>query len=502
MSLTRNSVSALVTALLLTLGANISGASTGLTGQSNFATSHPSATVDLDLGQIDGQLVAQAATTSLSSSGYLGGNQADKIRDVATAPDGSVYVVGFTQSTNFPNTLGRYSNSAGGETGFIAKFDSTGKRLLWSTYFVPNLVKLQTVSVDRSGSVYVGGSASGNITSLGGAGRKTRSGSGSEGFVAKLNPSNASVVWATLIGGGGTQVADMSVDPQGRAVVVGPSGAAGLIKPAYTSGRGFVARVNAAGTGLDFASRLGGASKPQARVATDSSGNIYVVGTDQVSSINQNGFILSLSASGSLRWRVTHGASPADERGLAVTVKNDVPWAVFSADGGSYDPKRLIASSGAYQNSYGMGGGPKISYIARLNASNGSIARATFLRATRTDKRTNSLVINDISIAGDGRVVVAGSAYATPPTSSTAPVRTYQGGGDAYVAVLSNDLSSVSYGTIMGSPAYDQISGLALSGDKAFLAGEVGSSPLRPVLNAFQGSDSASTDGLLGVLSF
>jgi hypothetical protein len=75
---------------------------------------------------------AQAAVepTQLAYSSYLGGNSDDEGRGVARDAAGNLYIVGHTYSTDFggsPNPI------AGSSDIFVAKFDPSGKKLLYRT---------------------------------------------------------------------------------------------------------------------------------------------------------------------------------------------------------------------------------------------------------------------------------------------------------------------------------------------------------------------------------
>ncbi len=73
---------------------------------------------------------AAAEPTRLIYSSYLGGNSDDEGRGVARDAAGNLYVVGQTYSTDFggsPNAI------AGSSDIFVAKFDPSGKKMLYRT---------------------------------------------------------------------------------------------------------------------------------------------------------------------------------------------------------------------------------------------------------------------------------------------------------------------------------------------------------------------------------
>lgn len=132
---------------------------------------------------------------------------------------------------------------------------------------------------------------------------------------------------------------------------------------------------------------------------TDAFGNIYTVGYEQVSANNQNPFVEKRSADGNLAWKNFYEESTVDGRTTMIALDDqNQPYVAFTVDGGSNESTYITrhycqpdAFSSAPFPSYGSGGGPKVTVLARLNASNGQIERATFLIARLTNGNTNTL---------------------------------------------------------------------------------------------------------------
>jgi hypothetical protein len=91
---------------------------------------------------------------------YIGGSGYDSVYTVKIDGSGNAYVGGSTGSTNFPTTAGVVQPNYGGgtEDGFVAKVNSSGNALVWSTYLgaiaSENVTALQ---LDSSGKIYVTG---------------------------------------------------------------------------------------------------------------------------------------------------------------------------------------------------------------------------------------------------------------------------------------------------------------------------------------------------------
>jgi uncharacterized protein (TIGR03437 family) len=130
-----------------------------------------------------------ATGTALLYSTYLGGSQNDMGESIAVDDSGLVYVVGFTDSQNFPyttNALQKTLAGAGGGgpyfytgDGFITVLDPTVPRLVYSSYFGGSLDdQLFAVVLDGQGGVWAtGGTASTDLPVTPNAAQATLGGS-------------------------------------------------------------------------------------------------------------------------------------------------------------------------------------------------------------------------------------------------------------------------------------------------------------------------------------
>ncbi|MEM7182104.1 MAG: hypothetical protein AAF518_14395 [Spirochaetota bacterium] len=133
----------------------------------------------------------------------------------------------------------------------------------------------------------------------------------------------------------------------------------------------------------------------------------YTTGIDQVSSNNQDAFVYK-TVSDNLEWCYYYDDSAADTKGELLAVNSSHIFVAFSTDGGNAS---FSSSTGAVQTTYGSGGGPLVTFLAKLD-SDGSILNATYLAARLTDGSTvNTLRPSSLS-ATDTQVVFTGtSAY-------------------------------------------------------------------------------------------
>jgi uncharacterized protein (TIGR03437 family) len=226
-------------------------------------------------------------------STYLGGNGLDVGRSIAVDQVGNIYIGGVTSpntnnSTGFPFRItsgAAYTQRSGsGFDGFIVKLDPSGSTLLYST-LVPGL-NSASIAVDVSGSVYFAGStvsaAFATVPATFGAYQSTNDGS----FIGKLKPDGSAFSFATYFGHVSQSIASIAIDSTGNVYVAGTTNSNGF--PA-TSGSfqanppgprsAFVAKLNATGSALVYASFLGGSQSDSGlQVRVDAAGEAVVLG--------------------------------------------------------------------------------------------------------------------------------------------------------------------------------------------------------------------------------
>lgn len=159
-------------------------------------------------------------------------------------------------------------------------------------------------------AMYIVGYFTGNVSF--GSTNLTSSGSSSDAYVAKLATSNGAVQWAIKLGGAGMDAAtSVAVDlttkiQQGSLIVTGYTSSASFVAGNQTlttsgSNDGWIVRISPTGN-VTWASVVGGASSdmPMTAVAIhNTTGNIYVSGTVNSSSIVFAGVTVTKTGSGS-----------------------------------------------------------------------------------------------------------------------------------------------------------------------------------------------------------
>ncbi len=149
--------------LFITLDADGNVYVTGSTQSFDFPTT-PGAYDENHNGDFTDSFIAKLDSnlSTLLASTFLGGDDYDHARSITFDAVGNVYVIGSTQSLDFPTTPGAYDESHNGGTDdydtFIAKLDSNLSTLLASTFLGgDDEDNGRSITLDAVGNVYVTG---------------------------------------------------------------------------------------------------------------------------------------------------------------------------------------------------------------------------------------------------------------------------------------------------------------------------------------------------------
>ncbi|HLH18841.1 MAG TPA: SBBP repeat-containing protein [Bryobacteraceae bacterium] len=260
------------------------------------------------------QLVKLDTNGHLLASVHLGGSGLDEGTAVALGPDGSLYVTGTTQSTDFPTTANAYrttapiasTNGVQANNVFLVKLNPAAlsgtqlpaSAIIYSTYLGP--ADGPVVAADASGNAYVAASTTFSHawdTTPGAFQQQCPENFSTNQLCAsvvlvKVNPSGSKLSYGTYYGalteyvpGSGTVGASyaggIAVDFSGSAYVSGVTSSnqlpttTGAFQTSTQIGGAFVAKFSPDGSKLSYATYLSGGGLG---IAIDSGGNAYVGG--------------------------------------------------------------------------------------------------------------------------------------------------------------------------------------------------------------------------------
>ena len=161
----------------------------------------------------------------LEYSTYLGGNAGDYPKAIAVDASGNAYIAGYTHSTDFPVTSGAFqSHSLGYGTPFVAKLNSAGTALVYSTYLGGSAGDAaNAIAVDSAGDAFVAGQTWAHDFPITPGAFQTTIDRFQSAFITKLSPDGSALVYSTYLGGdfGYNQVRAIALDEAGNAYVAG-----------------------------------------------------------------------------------------------------------------------------------------------------------------------------------------------------------------------------------------------------------------------------------------
>jgi len=456
---------------------------------------------------------------ALSYSTYLGGTSLDYAQGIAVDSAGNAYVAGFTASMDLPTTTGAFqptlgaSNNGGSFNAFVAKLNSTGSGLIYSTYLggTGNYPgdRGYAIALDTSGNSYVTGSVtSTDFPTTPGAFQPTNSlGSVNhpKAFVTKLNSTGSALVYSTYLGGAASDSGvGIAVDTAGHAYVTGFTESAdfpttpGAFQPtlAGVNGDAFVTKLNVLGTGLVYSTYLGGtASNAGVGIAIDTTGNAYVTGNTQSTNFpttigafqptlagSMNAFVTKLNALGTGLVYSTYLGGSAGDSGVGIAV--DTASSAYVT--GSTHSSDFPTTAGAFEATFVGAFGAEDAFVTKLNSTGSALVYSTYLGGTGQDHGQS------IAVDSSGNAYVTGVTESTNFPTTPGAFQTTIGGSlqDAFVTKLNPLGTGLVYSSYLGgSGANDSGNGIAvdtLASPNAYVAGSTDSADFPVTPGAFQ----------------
>lgn len=233
---------------------------------------------------------------------YIGGDYDEVGLSLAVDGQGSAYVTGYTDSSDFPRANALFNQIKGTPypppvnvyplEAFVTKLGPFGTNLVYSTYLGGNGLDVGVgIAVDPTGHAYVAGytqssnfptaNVSGVFSNYSGGYQK-----GDDVFVTKFGPFGTNLIYSMFLGGTNWDWAnDVAADAAGIAYVTGFSAStnfpvtANALQPWLAGAQdAFVTMVGPTGN-LINSTYLGGVSTNQGyRLALDADSNVYVTG--------------------------------------------------------------------------------------------------------------------------------------------------------------------------------------------------------------------------------
>ncbi len=421
-------------------------------------------------------------------STFLGGNGDDFSDGIAVDSLGDAYVVGITDSPDFPQaTIGSYTPTQ--FRMFLTKMNPDGSALLFADYFggTTGNDEAAAVALDSSGNAYVTGSAASSDFPVLHAYQSTLSGT-QDAFLVKFSADGSSILYSTYLGGTNSQYSNsISVDLAGEAVIAGATQSTDFpMKNAYQSSikvdqfgdwgvYGFLTKFDPNGTSLIYSSYLAGnilntstcsncfPDSEILGVTTDGTGNAYVTGLTMTSNfpvtsgafataypgdyLSDVGFVAKFSNSGAIAYSTYLGGLTSNF--LNAVAVDSTGSAYVTGYENANDNFPIVNTSICDPSVANCNG----AVVAKLDPTGSNLVYSTFLAAT------NEMAGQAIQVDASGDAFIVGSDI---QFSLSNPIEGYAGGGDVVVAEIDPTASTQLMATFLGGQGWEAASGLAL----------------------------------------
>ncbi|WP_321421177.1 DUF3344 domain-containing protein [uncultured Methanobacterium sp.] len=452
-------------------------------------------------------------------STYLGGTGTENGQGIAVDSAGNIYIVGYTESADFPTTPGAYQNSnAGGRDAFLAKFNSSGN-LIYSTYLGGTGIDYgYGIAVDNIGNAYITGYTNGNFPITSDSHQITYGGGSYDAFLAKFN-SNGTLIYSTYLGGTGTDYGyGIAADNNGNCYITGSTGSTNFptTSGAYqitkaSSGTGndaFVSKFNSSGV-LVYSTYLGGTSTDTGRgITVDNSGNAHITGTtsstnfptttgayqsSRAGSSGSDVFVTKLNPNGNGLVYSTYLGGTSSDQGYSIVADNAGNAYVT----GTTSSTNFPTTTGTYQPSFG--GGSNDVFVTKLNPTGTDLLYSTYLGGTGSGYGYG------IAVDNSGNAYITGYTDSIPTTTGAYQTRFMGGFQDPFISKLNTNGTVLVYSTYYGTLGIEQGNSIAVDNQgNAYITGQTGTYIFPTTPGAYQTtpggyepSTGASQDGFM-----
>lgn len=264
----------------------------GYTGSTTFPVLNPvqasygGGTYDLALVKFNAAGVRQWAT-------WYGGTSTDYGNAITCSPSGTIYVTGYTGSSNFPVVSATQSSKDFSNDAFVMKLNAASA-VQWATFYGGDDDDRGRAITLHGGSVYIAGSTlSGTFPGTSGGFQSSNASAynAEDGFIAQLDTAAGAHQFASYYGGTDADFAQgVAVDASGKVFITGytlssdlpiaHSGAAYIDSTLGNIGMhdAFVAMCSATGANLDWSTYFGGGNPDLAMSIISDPNGVYITG--------------------------------------------------------------------------------------------------------------------------------------------------------------------------------------------------------------------------------
>jgi len=471
---------------------------------------------------------------ALVYSTYLGGSGYDQPSGIVVDSAGSVYIAGYTNSSDFPlATLGSLPTST--YHAFLAKLDPSGSNLVYADYIGGSGPDYgYALVLDSMNDVWVAGSTQSSDFPVVNAYQATQPGH-YNAFLSKISAAGSSLLYSTYLGGNGAdQPSGVSIDSLGNIYVAGATSSENFpVANAYQAtmspnqgglygAYGFLTKFSPDGSSLVYSTFLGGNSNVAqscgqstcwpmpynvtAGVAVDANGNAYVSGdtntynfpttqgayltTDSAPLDTIVGFVSKFTSSGNLDYSTYfYGSSGASAEIAAITA--DSNGSAYITGYAQSDGTFPITSTGICDPSVYFAG-CSYAFVTKFDPTGSYLMYSTFL-GPYNDAYPQAIVLDANNDAYVSCVESGSSSFTT-----VNGIESYTGDNDLLVTEIDPGATTELFATFLGGTADEYPFGLALDarGD-LYVVGQTFSTDFPITQAAFQTTSGGNSDAFV-----
>ena len=382
--------------------------------------------------------------STLIASTFIGGSGEDGVNKI-TVSNGTVYIAGYTKSTpqSFPVTSNAYqAQNRGGEDVFVAELSSDLSELKYATYLGGSANDRPYAIAVYNNSVYIaGGTYSADFPTTNGAYDRTSEAVSTnqyklDGFVSKLSEDLSTLEASTFLEGSSYDVIYALGIYDNSVYVAGYTYSSNfpVVNAYQPSNNGafdaFVSKLNLNLTQLEASTYLGGSSYEFAYDLAFGSDGVYVAGG------------------------TFSGNFPVTSNALQKTY-------------------------GGASSSWSYGGD---GFISELSFDLNTLKNSTYLGGSADDS------VSAIKVEGNKVFAAGDTKSGNFPINGDTFDKTYNGEGDGFIAVVSNDLSNLELSTYFGGTKQDNSGAIFIKDSYVYVAGNTYSTDF-PVTNGAYDTD-------------
>jgi hypothetical protein len=437
----------------------------------------------------------------LFQSTYYGGSAKDYPTAIAIDDEGNLYLTGYTESPDFPIKdayNGTYSET---RDVFIVKINSTGNGVVYSTYIGGIFGdEGKDIAVDMLGNCYVIGYTESENFPMSNAFNDTFGGD-SDGFILKLNPLGNNLVFSSFLGGADSDLPEsLAIDSELNCYITGTTWSSdfplknALFDELNGSSDAFILKLNSSGENLVFSTYIGASDYDYSYgLEIDSNYCIYICGetlSDDFPLKNAyqteykggyDVFILKLNATGNEIIYSTYLSGTNEEWLGGLDVDSDGYCYVCGSTMSSDFPVINAIQSEL--------GGTTNGFITKLNPDGTTANFSTFLGGSNQDS------ISDILVDESRQLHLVGISRSVDfPVFSSYMMTNPSLGSSAFVTRINSTGTGLIFSSYLGGSMADRGYGLALDNNGLdILLGETYSEDF-PTYNALNDTNNGDDD--------